>query len=147
MFLFMWSRTIADSIGWAGVQGTVGESSCETWSRGDGNWGLYGRGGEKRAGARCWWEGDGWRVSVVWSGHVLREKKAAANEREDGRTGWLINLFTSPKTLRAPFWLKFSLSSIIAIAGLNHFEVPTPNTIKTIKPPNWAPYHTKGKIK
>lgn len=47
------------------------------------------------------------------------EERVKENEREDGRRAWLINLFTSLKMLRAPFWLKFSLSSIIAMAGLN----------------------------
>lgn len=47
------------------------------------------------------------------------EERLGENEREDGRRAWLINLFTSMKMLRAPLWLKFSLPSIIAVAGLN----------------------------
>lgn len=47
------------------------------------------------------------------------EERLGENEREDGRRAWLINLFTSMKMLRAPLWLKFSLPSIIAMAGLN----------------------------
>lgn len=47
------------------------------------------------------------------------EERLGENEREDGRRAWLINLFTSMKMLRAPLWLKFSLPSIIAVAGLS----------------------------
>lgn len=50
------------------------------------------------------------------------EESAGANEREDGRKGWLINLFTSLKTLQAPFWLKFRLPSIITNAGSSHWS-------------------------
>lgn len=50
------------------------------------------------------------------------EESAGANEREDGRKGWLINLFTSLNTLQAPFWLKFCLPSIITNAGSSHWS-------------------------
>lgn len=50
------------------------------------------------------------------------EESAEANEREDGRKGWLINLFTSLKMLQAPFWLKFRLPSIITNAGLSYWS-------------------------
>lgn len=50
------------------------------------------------------------------------EESAGANEREDGRKGWLINLFTSLKMLQAPFWLKFRLPSIITNAGSSHWS-------------------------
>lgn len=81
-----------------------------------GRWGPYGEGGEKQGEVLM-----GKRQMACqcqkWS---CAEKSAGANEREDGRKGWLINLFTSLKTLQAPFWLKFRLPSIITNAGSGH---------------------------
>lgn len=50
---------------------------------------------------------------------MCRRKSRGEWEGEDRRRAWLINLFTSLKMLQAPFWLKFTLSSITAMAALN----------------------------
>lgn len=101
---------------------------AEPWSRvGVRKWGLYGTGGKKQdkvlMGKR--------RMACQCQKWSWAEKRAWANERYDGRTAWLINLFTSLKTLQAPLWLKFSLSSIIAIAGLNLSSLQSPNNDQT----------------
>lgn len=88
-------------------------SRCESgWGE---KWGACGGGGKEQGEVLM-----GKRRMVCscqnWS---CAEERVGENEMEDGRRAWLINLFTSLKTLRAPFWLKFSLPSIIASAALN----------------------------
>lgn len=98
-----------------------------------GSWGPYGEGGEKQGEVLM-----GKRQMACqcqkWS---CAEESAGANEREDGRKGWLINLFTSLKTLQAPFWLKFHLPSIITNAGSGHRSCQHQMLWNT-PPPAWA---------
>lgn len=98
-----------------------------------GRWGPYGEGGEKQGEVLM-----GKRQMACqcqkWS---CAEKSTGANEREDGRKGWLINLFTSLKTLQAPFWLKFRLPSIITNAGSGHRSCQH-QTLWNTPPPAWA---------
>lgn len=78
-------------------------------------WGPYGGGGKERGEVLM----GNRQMACQCQKWSCAEERVGKNEREDGRRAWLINLFTSLKMLRAPFWLKFSLSSIIAMASLN----------------------------
>lgn len=62
------------------------------------------------------------QMACQWQKWSCAGESAGANEREDGRKGWLINLFTSLKTLQAPFWLKFHLPSIITNARSSYWS-------------------------
>ncbi len=120
--MMLWDIKRADGALWCspsydGVGGFVYSSGwlrgCEAgWGE---KWGAYGGGGKERGkvlmGKR--------RMACQCQKWSCAEERVGENEREDGRRAWLINLFTSLKMLQAPFWLKFSLSSIIAMAGLN----------------------------
>lgn len=89
--------------------------------------------GEERRRARCWWEIDEWRASVR-GGHVQRKELREGGVGGGGRRAWLINLFTSLKMLQAPFWLNFSLSSIIAAAILNLRSCRYPTLLWCLNP-------------
>lgn len=112
--------------------------------------------GEMKA---LWWRGKGARRGadgketngVLYQKWSCAEESAGANEREDGKMGWLINLFTSLKTLQAPFWLKFRLPSIITNAGSSHWSCQHQMLWEPRRPPPpphwpWAAIAAKAAI-
>lgn len=113
MHFFLWSRDIPDHIGHTEEAFLHVAGFREGW-----RWGPSGDGrklqGEVLMGKR--------QMACQWQKWSCAGESAGANEREDGRKGWLINLFTSLKTLQAPFWLKFHLPSIIANARSSYWS-------------------------
>lgn len=80
-----------------------------------GEWGPYVGGGKEKGEVLM----GNRRMACQCQKWSCAEEGVGEKAREDGRRVWLINLFTSLKMLQAPFWLNFSLSSIIGMAALN----------------------------